>query len=167
MQVFVPVATSLAASAETLDQSRAGNQCWRESLTLFRGKWPHHPAHQLFAGHTGAFALYNLNLIEHVYNNGWCREEIYQKWYNFWAEIAAANDDSLPLWWGDERIHSTHRAALLYKDPDWYGQYGWTEEPRGPGADGKLQYVWPEDLSGPGKDYHMVCSGEIIARLTT
>ncbi len=31
---------------------------------------------------------------------------------------------------------SNHRAALLYKDPEYYSQFGWTEEPA-------LEYHWP------------------------
>ena len=42
----------------------------------------------------------------------------------------------MPPWLGDERLHSTHRANLLRKDPQWYGQFQWTEDP-GTG------YWWP------------------------
>jgi len=41
-----------------------------------------------------------------------------------------------PVFMGDERLHSSHRAALLYKDPLFYGQYGWKESPR-------IEYFWP------------------------
>lgn len=42
-----------------------------------------------------------------------------------------------PWWLGDERLHSSHRGRLLYKDPDWYSQFGWSEEPIETG------YWWP------------------------
>jgi|TARA_R110000751_G_scaffold31335_8_gene79912 hypothetical protein len=35
-----------------------------------------------------------------------------------------------PPWWGYEPLHSSHRANLLRKDPEYYGKFGWTEEPR-------------------------------------
>jgi hypothetical protein len=34
-----------------------------------------------------------------------------------------------PPWWGFKPLHSSHRANLLRKDPDYYGRFGWTEEP--------------------------------------
>jgi hypothetical protein len=39
---------------------------------------------------------------------------------------------------GKQRVEclQIHRAALLAKDPAWYGQYGWKEEP-------KIEYWWP------------------------
>lgn len=42
-----------------------------------------------------------------------------------------------PPWLGDERFHSSHRAALLAKDYAWYSQFGWEEEPG-------INYYWPE-----------------------
>mmetsp|Transcript_55302 Transcript_55302/g.131917 ORF Transcript_55302/g.131917 Transcript_55302/m.131917 type:complete len:270 (+) Transcript_55302:104-913(+) len=45
-------------------------------------------------------------------------------------------DVAMPGWLGDERLHSTHRAALLFKDPSHYGTFGWTEQP-------VVQYLWP------------------------
>jgi hypothetical protein len=41
-----------------------------------------------------------------------------------------------PDWLGGP-IHATHRAALLWKDPDWYEQFGWIEKP-------VMDYYWPE-----------------------
>jgi len=49
----------------------------------------------------------------------------------------------LPPFIGEERLHSSHRAALLYKNPDWYGQFGWKEKPAVPDAKGRLPYYWP------------------------
>jgi len=37
------------------------------------------------------------------------------------------SDDNKPIWWGDERVHSTHRSRLLQKDPVHYGQFNWEE----------------------------------------
>lgn len=148
MQVFVPDATSLEASVRCLDQSRAGNQCWRESKTLLSGGWPSHPAHQLFDDYPGAFAKYNMLLIDHVYENGWCRQATHEKWHEFWRqELVKAGNADLPHWWGDERIHSSHRSALLFKDPEWYCQFDWEDEPIGPDpVTGKWNYVWPEEI---------------------
>jgi len=41
-----------------------------------------------------------------------------------------------PAWLGDERVHASHRAALLWKAPEHYSAFGWTEEP-------EYNYYWP------------------------
>ena len=50
-----------------------------------------------------------------------------------------------PFWLGDPAFHASHRAALLYKDPEYYKKLGWTEEP-------KIDYVWPVG----GRDEYVV-----------
>jgi len=42
----------------------------------------------------------------------------------------------IPPWLGDERLHSSHRSNLLRKDPEHYGQFGWTEPH-------DIEYFWP------------------------
>jgi hypothetical protein len=37
-----------------------------------------------------------------------------------------------PNWINDERIYSSYRSALLYKDYEWYSQFGWSEKPATP-----------------------------------
>jgi hypothetical protein len=39
-------------------------------------------------------------------------------------------------WLGDPAFHASHRAALLAKNPEHYGQFGWSEQPQ-------IKYVWP------------------------
>jgi hypothetical protein len=41
----------------------------------------------------------------------------------------------LPKWFGNETFHSSHRANLLKKDPEFYSKYQWSENPNDP-------YVW-------------------------
>lgn len=43
-----------------------------------------------------------------------------------------------PEWLGDERVHSSHRAALLYKNYDYYSRFNWKEKP-------ELNYYWPKN----------------------
>jgi hypothetical protein len=43
---------------------------------------------------------------------------------------------ALPPWFGRDEFHAAHRANLLRKDPEYYGQFGWTESP-------DMEYVWP------------------------
>ena len=35
----------------------------------------------------------------------------------------------IPPWLGNEKLHSSHRSALLGKLPEWYSQFGWSETP--------------------------------------
>jgi hypothetical protein len=44
-------------------------------------------------------------------------------------------DLTYPSWIGNNDFHSRHRAALLFKDPGYYGKFGWPETP-------KLDYSW-------------------------
>lgn len=41
-----------------------------------------------------------------------------------------------PEWINDKRIYSSHRAALLAKNYEYYKQFNWKEEP-------KICYYWP------------------------
>ena len=156
MQIFHPeLDTELAV--KRLDKSRAGNQCWRESVTLLNGGWQWHPAHKL-KGNTPAelawFCWYNILLIDHVWEQRWCKEATHHKWRTIW-EGALSSTGALPTtpeWLAGpkaEAIVSSHRSCLLFKDPEWYGQFGWTEPARGPlnvhgVKGGSWPYVWPD-----------------------
>jgi hypothetical protein len=41
-----------------------------------------------------------------------------------------------------EQVASTHRVALLYKDYQWYSQFGWKEDEGVRPA--YYQYLWPD-----------------------
>jgi hypothetical protein len=47
-----------------------------------------------------------------------------------------ATEGALPPWLGDEAFHLSHRAALVRKDPEFYGR-------RFPDVPDDLPYVWP------------------------
>lgn len=47
------------------------------------------------------------------------------------------NNTAMPDWFGDPRVHSSHRAALLAKNEDWYSKFNWPEIP-------KINYFWPK-----------------------
>jgi hypothetical protein len=42
----------------------------------------------------------------------------------------------IPFWFYDERIYSSHRSALLFKDLEYYEKFGWIEK-------AELNYYWP------------------------
>lgn len=99
-----------------------------------RGKkgWPHHPATKMWEGHVVALGRYCLACLDE-YESRMGKE--YPRRREKVLEVMRGAD-ALPPWLGDEKIHSSHRAALLAKAPEWYGRFGWDEE-------GKVEYVWP------------------------
>lgn len=134
MQTFLPY-SDFYESAKTLDPSRLGNQFYREGLTILRGGWPHHPISKMWKGFTYSLCEYLLACHKALNDRG----KFYPKHE---AEILEYMDMAphhwVPPWLGDEDIHASHRANLLRKDPDWYGKFGWTEEPQN-------GYVWVVD----------------------
>lgn len=86
-----------------------------------------HPACEQWWAHAGALAIYHDLTIIVWQSRG------YQNNMPF---ISKAGKHELPKWWGDERFHSSHRSNLLRKDPKWYGQFSWTDDPT-------VDYFWP------------------------
>ena len=132
MQTFLPY-PDFRKSAACLDPSRLGNQFYREGLTLLRGGWKNHPASRMWADYKGALCVYLLSCADELTARG----RHYQKHIDEVQQYLADHPKIVyPPWLGDDRVHSTHRANLLRKDPIHYSLFGWTETP----AEG---YYWP------------------------
>lgn len=150
MQTFLP-SPDFVTCAWVLDDKRLRNQI-NEARTVFcaglwlysgnneRGTrtsppWCHHPAVVMWRGYAPALVLYwRVMLVEYRRRGGTA------------AMPEPPRIDApgvTPAWLGREDLHSSHRANLLRKDPEHYGQFGWTEAP----AQG---YVWgtPGPASG-------------------
>jgi hypothetical protein len=132
MQTFLPYA-DFELVARTLDWRRLGKQR-SEALQIINALngangWSRHPAVKMWIGYEAAL---------HVYKDCMIREWI-SRGYNNNMPLTGVMfiGPDMPPWLGDERVHSSHRARLLHKDPEWYGQFGWTEEPMAQG------YFWP------------------------
>ncbi len=153
MQTFLPY-PDFAASARVLDDRRLGKQRV-EALQVLRAitrtnyGWRHHPVTKMWRGFEEALGAYAMAICRE-----WCvrghsdtcglkiRIELTELGVAIirnQAELAVAG--RLPPWLGDERLHRSHRSALLRKDP---GQYG----PLLADADPELEYYWP-DGRGP------------------
>jgi hypothetical protein len=151
MQTFLPH-SSFVVSAQVLDWRRLNKQI-TEALQILQsleggGGWSHHPAVRMWSGYEIALTEYGCVMYDE-----WMRrfeagerggklthksgEELLDR-----LERCDIRRYELPPWWGDHRLHSTHRACLLAKDPKHYGQLGWTEEPTPRTADG-WPYWWP------------------------
>ena len=115
-----------------LDRARLGKQRV-ECVQIMRaiahgGGWAHHPADKMWSEHPAALALYHDCVIREWERRGYAN--------NMSLMLPPPSTIVLPDWLGGEELHASHRAALLAKDPKWYIQFGWTEEPR-------VEYVWP------------------------
>lgn len=115
MQVFVPY-PSYAKSVAVLNNARLGNQCYRECLTIFNGKWPHHPASKMWQPYKRELAKYAYACaIEMSTRDKW-RPQIVDKWTSFWSQqIVKHKSTGKPPWLGNEKLHSSHRAVLHAK----------------------------------------------------
>ncbi|PIP08882.1 MAG: hypothetical protein COX51_01930 [Syntrophobacteraceae bacterium CG23_combo_of_CG06-09_8_20_14_all_50_8] len=131
MQVFIPFPR--LSSVRFLDNKRLGNQIYREAYLLIKGWWPNHPVSKMWKGHKRQLAVYCLFGLKELKARGFN----YPKWLKFyWDIFNSTKPCKYPFWYGDERVHSSHRAALLFKNYEWYSQFGWKEEP-------KINYYWP------------------------
>lgn len=153
MQTFLPY-PEFMTSAVVLDDRRLGKQRV-EALQILRALtregygWKHHPAVRMWAGHEEALACYAREICAEWVRRGYtdsCAASID-------ADLAAAGLPAprsqpelaaarrLPPWLGDDRLHGSHRAALVGKDPDHYrDRFGDVEFGD---IDQDVPYFWP------------------------
>lgn len=125
-------------SAAALDNRRLGNQCYRECLTLLRGGWQNHPASKMWRGYEYALCTYALALVQEMKRRGRWRSEVINRWQTYYMAVRSMLENTgLPPWIGNAKFHAAHRSNLLRKDPEYYGQFGWTEPY-------DLPYTWPQ-----------------------
>ena len=134
MQTFLPY-SNFVECANVLDYKRLGKQRI-EALQILRilighsksNAWKNHPAVKMWEGS-------ELYLAEYL--NACIIEWIKRGYKNTIIIPSFDKSSNIPTWLGDERLHSSHRASLLMKNPNWYNKFQWKEEP-------KIQYWWPK-----------------------
>lgn len=130
MQTFLPY-SDFIESAKVLDRQRLGKQrveCWQIYHTIC-GKsegWKNHPAVKMWAGYEDALSLYMEAVINEWVSRGYVNN----------LPIPERKSEKMPSWLGDERLHRSHRSALLHKKFDHYSGFGWKEKP-------EMNYYWP------------------------
>lgn len=146
MQTFLPY-EDFERSAQVLDFRRLGKQrieaksIIRINLELTEGNgWRNHPAVLMWKGYEALLAFYGLVISNEWRSRGYVDEQR-AVFLRFLEEFGYPIGSSLlsierPPWLGDEKFHSSHRSALLFKNPEWYSRFNWAEEP-------KIEYVWP------------------------
>ncbi len=155
MQTFLPY-EDFARSAAVLDDRRLGKQRV-EALQIVRALtwpvygWKRHPAVLMWQGFEEALGAYGVAVCREWCQRGrpdTCAATIstdlaaagLQVPPRPQSELAAMG--ALPAWLGDEAFHRSHQAALVRKDPAWYG-------PQFPEVDPALPYVWPVRAGEP------------------
>lgn len=134
MQTFLPL-PSFQKSAEVLDYQRLGNQR-NEAMLCYRiitrkmpgGRWKGHPCLKMWAPYPQALACYFNEICIEWENRGYTN--------NMPRLSVDLNKLKFPPWLGHKEFHSSHRAALLFKLPEWYRRFDWCEHPR-------IHYLWP------------------------
>ncbi|MEO9326568.1 MSMEG_6728 family protein [Gordonia aurantiaca] len=151
MQTFLPY-PDLARTAAVLDPARLGKQRVEtlqilRALELFDYGWSGHPAVAMWRGHTPALVAYGLSVVD-VWTGEGRADTTASMIAEFAPEVVGRTqsdldaDGLLPPWLGDERLHRSHRSALLRKDPDFYaGVFG--------DVPADLPYHWPEPPVSP------------------
>lgn len=138
MNTFLPF-YSFEESAKVLDRARLGKQrveCLQILNTLSSPAsigWKNHPAVKMWKGYEGTLAGYGIRICEEWIRRGY-KDSCLEKLVNYLKRYSS--NISEPFWLNNESFHSSHRAALLFKNHPHYSQFGWKEEP-------KLNYVWP------------------------
>ena len=156
MQIFLPY-SDFRKSLESLDNKRLGKQRvetyqilsaitgrLKKDGTPYKG-WLNHPCTVMWKNYVPALKMYlNYSIdvwISRGYNN------------TMEKDYFDENDLVIPSFIGNERFHSSHRANLLKKDPDFYKKYNWVENPDDP-------YVWM-DNEGKWYEQHSGVKGKI------
>ena len=135
-------------SARVLDRQRLGKQRV-EAYQILRTicghtvGWRNHPAVKMWYNHSYALERYLAAMIDEWVHRGYennisfgARDmEDFQYDINSSGLFLLAVD---PPWLGDERVHRSHRQALLAKNPEHYRNCGWNEF-----LDPDWSYYWP------------------------
>jgi hypothetical protein len=160
LQTFLPYA-DYHKSAHCLDRQRLGKQrveCLQILKALLLGTgWVNHPATLMWKNHEHALAEYALVVCGEWMNRSYqdtCTLKIVQLMIDNidkdFVHVLEHGNIKYPAWLGDERLHKSHRTALLCKDYVHYCSFGWDEAEPIPLY---YEYFWPTlsaDYGGTG-----------------
>lgn len=139
MQTFVPEDT-FEDSVAVLDRQRLGKQRV-ETLQIMKALaglskgWTNHPATRMWRGYERALLSYQAATIQEWEFRGY-NDTCWQKTVDVYVNHFPITPFEYPHWWGDNRVHDSHKSALVFKAPDWYNQYY-------PNVVGEYNYYWP------------------------
>jgi len=148
MQTFLPY-PDFERSAQVLDYRRLGKQRV-EGLQILGAihnisvrypniktngtvGWKNHPATNMWRGYEKALVHYVKTCCLEWIGRGY--KDTRLEALNYFFPNLLIGSYGLPDWFGLEKFHSSHRAALLAKNFQYYKQFGWTENP-------EINYMW-------------------------
>jgi hypothetical protein len=147
LQTFVPYANA-AQSAAMLDNKRLNKQLL-EGRQIYKilssgkqkGGWVNHPAVKMWRGYDVALFNYLCQIVKECIfrgiktENNWNAIKIMHRenWFR-------GDNEVMPFWWGDERVHQSHRNNLYAKDPLHYAIFSNDERVN---CCDRCNYFWP------------------------
>lgn len=139
MQTFVPEST-FEASVRILDRQRLGKQRVEtlQIMNALAGKskgWTNHPATKMWRGYETALLMYQGATVTEWLRRGY-KDTCFDKTKAVWLQYFCKDRVETPHWWGDDRVHDSHKKALVFKDPTWYNTIY-------PEVVGEYNYYWP------------------------
>ena len=150
MQTFVPF-VSFSESASVLDSKRLNKQLLEGrqvygiiSTNKDRGAWVNHPAVKMWRNHDVALFEYLLAMKNECVTRGIQTEKnwnaILYMHQNNWYR---GDNLVMPPWWGDDRVHLSHRQNLYNKDPQYYSLFADDYGLKKVSCCDRCNYFWP------------------------
>ncbi len=160
MQTFLPYA-DFEQTAKCLDEGRLGKQRLEAAQALgvlhelawdpvdqkyrqSRGSaWmTTHPTIAMWRGYSGVLFLYAQTVCREWRARG-RHDDILPRLSATYGWLTVSGAIPTPPWMADPRLHASHRAVLMAKEPLYYSQFCWLERPAVRDANGKWPYFWP------------------------
>lgn len=139
MQTFLPYQDFMCC-AKVLDRQRLGNQRVENlqiiNTLVYGGGWNNHPAVKMWKGYEKALFFYQFYICgEWVFRgyNDTCLDKTRDTVGKKCLDRVALE---MPPWWGNPRLHLSHRSRLVCKFPEHYRKF-W------PDIDDDFDYYWP------------------------
>lgn len=150
MQTFVPYA-DMFESAAVLDNKRLNKQLLegRQIYSILankrtKGGWVNHPAVRMWRNYDNALFEYLIAIKYECDERGISTEKNWdaiQEMYDWnWDR---GDNIIMPPWWGDDRVHESHRNNLYVKDPEYYAEFNSAHRVT---CCDKCNYFWPTHL---------------------
>ena len=150
MQTFVPYA-NMQESAAVLDNKRLNKQLLegRQIYSILssgrtKGGWVRHPAVLMWKGYDNALFKYLIAIKHECDSRGISTQKNWdaiQEMYDWnWDR---GDNTIMPSWWGDERVHQSHRNNLYVKDPEYYAEFMHDDKVT---CCPDCNYLWPTHL---------------------
>ena len=139
MQTFLPI-EDFEMSAKTLDNKRLGKQrveVLQILQALIEGVgWKHHPATKMWQQNTNALIRYGQAICDEWTARGFI-DTVKDKILKYYDPSKTAE---VPVWFGRDEFHASHRSNLLRKDKEFYSKE--FDDPD------NLPYCWPTFTCG-------------------